>query len=541
MRLPCVRAGQRSMIRLHSHKHGPRVYVLGRRIHEWQLGLVVLAVAFTGHAAGAWRLSLVPLLAVGAGAWLVVKDWRDLVPSKRDTSSWRVGLHRRAVPLREARRTDGLPALAASVAFAVGLVNLLSALTPNIGWRHHLLLQLEPVEVVPLFHTLAVPVSVALVVSAFYLRARRRRAWQAALVLLLALGALALLKGFDFEEAALSWAAAAILWWGKGSFYVRHERLRPRSALIVGGAFMLAASALTAIAVWIATRAEPGDVIREVGSLLSWTKGSMSFSDEFSWVPVVFGALGLAAIVWVSYVVFRPLGPPRSLPGDEDRRDAIDLVRAHGRDTLAFFKLREDAHYHFAPDRGAFLGYRVANKVMLISGDPVGVPEAMPELVRDTCAFAETRGLRVAALGASRRCCPSTGRRACDRSTSATRRSSTRAGSRSRAERSERSASRSAGSRPRATPLRHATSRVSIRRRSTSSTTCPPSGGKARSNAASRWRWTRFAASIRRAASSSPRGTQRARFAASSTSCPATAGRQCRCRSCAATARPRTA
>ena len=389
------------MIRLHSHKHGPRVYVLGRRIHEWQLGLVVLAVAFTGHATGAWRLSLVPLLAVGAGAWLVVKDWRDLVPSKRDTSSWRVGLHRRAVPLREARRTDGLPALAASVAFAVGLVNLLSALTPNIGWRHHLLLQLEPVEVVPLFHTLAVPVSVALVVSAFYLRARRRRAWQAALVLLLALGALALLKGFDFEEAALSWAAAAILWWGKGSFYVRHERLRPRSALIVGGAFMLAASALTAIAVWIATRAEPGDVIREVGSLLSWTKGSMSFSDEFSWVPVVFGALGLTAIVWVSYVVFRPLGPPRSLPDDEDRRDAIDLVRAHGRDTLAFFKLREDAHYHFAPDRGAFLGYRVANKVMLISGDPVGVPEAMPELVRETCAFAETRGLRVAALGAS--------------------------------------------------------------------------------------------------------------------------------------------
>ena len=394
------------MIRLQRHRHGPRVFVLGRRVHEWQLGAGIVGLVVAGHAAGAWQLSLVPLVAAAAGGWLIVKDWRDLVPSKRDTSSWRVGLHRRAAPLREARRAEGLPALAATVAFAVGLVNLLSALTPNIAWRHHLLLQLEPVEVVPLFHTLAVPASAALVVSAFHLRGRRRRAWRAALVLLVVLGALALLKGFDFEEAALSWAAAAILWWGRDSFYVRHERLRPRSAAVVGAAVVLAGSILTAIAVWIATRAEPGDVVREVGSLLSWTKGPMSFQDELSWVPTGFGALSLAAIAWISYAVFRPLGPPRSLPGNADRSAALDLVRAHGRDTLAFFKLREDARYRFTRDRSAFLGYRVSNGVMLISGDPVGAPEAVPEVVRDACAFAERRGLRVAALGASRALLP---------------------------------------------------------------------------------------------------------------------------------------
>jgi lysyl-tRNA synthetase class 2 len=389
------------VIRLHRHRHGPRVYVLGQRIHEWQLGLAVLALVLAGHAAGAWHLSAVPLLAAAAGGYLVLKDWRDLVPSKRDTSSWRVGLHRRAAPLRAIRRGEGLSAAAATAAFAIGLVNLLSALTPNIAWRHHLLLHIEPVESVPLFHTLTVPASVALLVSAFYLRARRRRAWQAAFLLMLGLGLLALLKGFDFEEAVLDWAAAGTLWWGRDSFYVRHERLHPRSPLVIAAGAVLAASAVAGIVVWIATRAEPGDVVRELGSLLSWTKGSMSFHDELGWLPAGVGALSLAAIVLVSYYLFRPLAPPCTLPCGEERQDALELVHAHGRDTLAFFKLRLDAQYHFAADRRAFLGYRVANRVMLAGGDPVGAQDAIPGLVRDACAFAELRGLRFAALGAS--------------------------------------------------------------------------------------------------------------------------------------------
>jgi hypothetical protein len=125
------------------------VYVLGRRIHEWHLGLGLIGSVLTGHAAGAWRLTLLPLLVVAGGGYLMLKDWRDLFPSKRDSSAWRLGLHRRAAPLRAIRRADGLPALAGAVAFAVGLVNLLSALTPNIAWRHHLLLKLEPLEAIP--------------------------------------------------------------------------------------------------------------------------------------------------------------------------------------------------------------------------------------------------------------------------------------------------------------------------------------------------------------------------------------------------------
>src|SRR5262245_36556849 len=168
------------MVRLERHPSGPRLHILGRRIHEYHSGLALAVAATTLAVLDHDRLALG--LAATA-AWLVAKDWRDLFPRLRDTACWRLGIHRLPTPLRARHRFEGLPTLAAATALAVGAVNLASALTPNVAWRGHLLLQVEPVELVPLFHTLAVPASVALIVCAFYLGRRRHRAWQTALAL----------------------------------------------------------------------------------------------------------------------------------------------------------------------------------------------------------------------------------------------------------------------------------------------------------------------------------------------------------------------
>ena len=390
--------------RLERNPRGPRFYVLGRRIHECHLGVVLLAADLMGWAAGLWPFSLWSGAVIALAVWMIAKDWRDLVPSRlRDTGTWQLGMHGRFAPLRALRYADGLPMLAGAITFAIGVANLLSALTPNIAWRHHALLQLEPVRAVPLFHTLAVPASVALIVTSFYLRACRQRAWQTSLVLLVALGVLDLVKGLDFEETALSWAGAAVLWWGRESFVVRHGRLVWRSLLSLVAAAFLVAAVLAAAAVWLGSgrSAGPVQVTRNVVDLFAWTHGSVVFRDEFAWLPLAVGAFGLAAIVGAAYAFFRPLAPPRGLPGNAARDAAYELVRAHGSDTLAFFKLRRDLHYLFSGDARAFLGYRVEGRILLVAGDPVGPQEALPGLVRETCAFAEVRGLKPAVLGAS--------------------------------------------------------------------------------------------------------------------------------------------
>src|SRR3982751_5192779 len=173
------------MLRLERHPFGPRVYVLRRRIHEYHLGLAILAALAVGALFDDVELGLTTALAALAGLWLVAKDWRDLVPSKRDSATWQLGLHRRAAPLRVLRRYDSLPLLAALAALAAGILNLVSAATPNSGWRHRVLLHVESLDDIRAFHALALPASAGLIVTAFYLYRRRRGALHVAVGLLL--------------------------------------------------------------------------------------------------------------------------------------------------------------------------------------------------------------------------------------------------------------------------------------------------------------------------------------------------------------------
>ena len=379
------------------------MYVLGRRVHEYQVGLAVLAAVPLAMALGRGGISPSSIVLALTGAWLVVKDWRDILPSRRDTSLWRLGVHRAAAPLRGARRADGLPSIAAAVAFTVGIVNLLSALTPDVAWRGRLLLSLEPLQVVPVFHTLAIPASVGLLVVSVNLARRRRRAWQLAFGLLVVLGLLNLLKGLDFEEALLSWAGAGLLWWGRDCFHVRHDPVR-RPVLALAAALCAGAALLGTVLAWATAPVRPGPHLlgQETAALLTWHEGPMSFHDELLWVPLGIGALSLLGVLVAAYVLLRPLSVPMQLPGEDERQRVRELVRAHGADTLAFFKLRADLHYLFSPDGQAFVAYRVCGGVMVIAGDPVGAEASLPAALREAIVFAEQHGLRLAGIGAGR-------------------------------------------------------------------------------------------------------------------------------------------
>jgi lysyl-tRNA synthetase, class II len=313
------------------------------------------------------------------------------------------------LPALRGRLTGHVPALAAVAAALVGAINLASALTPSIRWRGHLLLQFEPVEAMRLFHALAFPAGAALLLVAPYLAKRRKRAFQTALALMVALGLFDLLKGLDFEETVITWLAAIVLCLGRDAFRVHHDPITLRSAIwrvpALGAAGVIAA----AVATW-ATQGHPSlrTIAVETVRLLSWQPGPINYHQHhhLAWLPLGVHLFELPMLLAIAYVIFRPLTAPRELPSPDVRLLASELVRTHGADTLAFFKLRADEQYLFSEDRRAFVGYTIENGVLLLSGDPVGPADAVPGLLRHVRAFAEARGLKLGALGASARLCP---------------------------------------------------------------------------------------------------------------------------------------
>jgi lysyl-tRNA synthetase, class II len=399
----------RPVVRIERHPLGARLHLGGFRVHEWHLGAVILCSLAVGAVFGKVDDNLTATLAASAGIWLVAKDWHDLVPSRRDTAAWKLGFHHRPNPLRTFRRADPLPRIAAVGAIFVAIVNLVSALTPNMGWRGHALLSLEPIAAMRVSHALAIPVAWVLLVAGIYLGRRRRRALYLAIVALLVLAALNILKGLDVEEATADVLAAGLLWLGRGSFFVEHEPLaRRRDALVrmTGLAFGSVLVATTAVWIGAPQQTSVGTVLRATGDLLSWQHAPIAFHDELAQLGLTVGILGVMALFACASILFRPLRGPRRLPDAATRADAVELVRRHGSDTLAYFKLRHDKHYLFSPDRSAFVGYRIENGVLLVSGDPVGRDAALPALMRELSDFAERRALTIAALGVSERLRP---------------------------------------------------------------------------------------------------------------------------------------
>lgn len=395
------RPSRARVIAVERHRQGPRVFVLGLRVHEYMLGAVVFAVVLAGWLLGLAHVSVAPIAVAAVALWLVAKDWRDIFPGTRDTASWRVGIHRRAAPLREARSSESVPFLAAALALAVAGVNLVSALTADVPSRARLLVHVEPLAVLPVSHALALPAAAALGIVALSLARRRRRALHVAILLLVSLAVVNLLKGLDVEEAALSLGLASLLWWGRSAFYVRAEPIQVGSRV---RHVALGALAIGSVAVASTGAAVPGGtsalmVVRETLALLIWSSGPVPLREHLGWLPLGLGLMSLFALIGAASILFRRRTTELGPSGQSSRRAALALVRAHGRDTLAFFKLRRDADLFFAADGRAFLAYRVTNGVFLLSGDPVGPVEALPALLREVCAYAEQSGLRIGAIG----------------------------------------------------------------------------------------------------------------------------------------------
>lgn len=393
------------MLRVERHELGPRLYVLGRRVHECHAGVVLAGAALLTLFAE-WPLPRLPVLALLlAGLWMFWKDWRDLFPATRDKAAWSAGLHRPPAPLRARERGHWLAPFAGACAVAMGLVNIGSALTPNLHSRMRLLLELVPREVPVAAHAAALAAGVSLVVLGVYLIRRRRRAWALALLVLAASGALNLLKGLDVEEALACWALAAILAWGRDAFTVVHDEVGwrgplLRSAAVVAGLLAASIATLMAASHWGSPGLNPGRALAELVAALTLSPGPVQYHEHFGWVPGALALLWAGGLATVGWQLFRPLAAPRGLPSGELRPLARELVESHGTDTLSFFKLRADKHHFFDRSHRAFVGYRIEAGVLLVSGDPVGPPDALPGLLRDLCGFAEARGLALGVVGA---------------------------------------------------------------------------------------------------------------------------------------------
>ena len=384
------------------------------------VGLLLAGIA---RALRAERLSGAALLALGVWGWTYASVGVSLLVVRQIPAhdAFRIAGHLRAVYVPAAlaglaaalvgrRRSTSQtrsPLLIAALVASIGAISVLDGILP--ARPDTLLSQLALARVTPVASALVAPLGLALLVVARGLARRKRRACHVALVLLIGLAVLHTSHRFDYGAVAAA-LAALVLVARRHVFDAPGDPASGPRLLLRAAGLLAAIYVYGAVVLWI-NRIEADQpftlhfALTETSEALAGLSlgGSEHLVDGFgAWFPISVFTAGLAAAGWL---LVSWLGPWRYRLAQEarERELARSLVAAWGADTLAPFVLRADKSYFFSESGHAFVAYRVVRGVAIVSGDPIGPPEELDELLQRFVRFARTRDWRIAILGASER------------------------------------------------------------------------------------------------------------------------------------------
>lgn len=263
----------------------------------------------------------------------------------------------------------------------MGLVNLVSAVTPNIASRLTTIRQFVPLDVRNGSHLASVLAGFALLLLADNLRRRKRIAWALTVVVLFISAISHLLKGLDVEEAAISLFLAAWLLTRQAHFHARSDPASTMQGVKILGAAILFSLAYGVAGLYFMDRNftvrfhlfqafeqtivmftqfyDPGLMPIPV------TRFGRYFADSIFVVGA--GTIGYALIMLVRPVLVHH---PATL---EDREQAAKTIEQYGATSLAHFTLFEDKSYFFSRG-GSVIAYVVKGRIALTLGDPIGPP-----------------------------------------------------------------------------------------------------------------------------------------------------------------------
>lgn len=269
------------------------------------------------------------------------------------------------------------PQFLAGGAFLAGAVLLASGATPAEGERLHWLRGFLPLPVLEASHFIGSVTGLMLLVMARGLQRRLDVTYYLTAALLAVGMAASLLKGFDYEEAALLGLVLAALLPARRQFYRRSSLLaEPFSA------WWLASIALAVLCTtWLGFFAfRHVEYSRELWWRFALNGNAARFLRAE--VGVVVAVLALAAA--------RLLSPARRRPAASDAANmatVAGIVAASPR-TSAHLALLGDKCFLFSDSGQSFIMYAVEGRSFVAMGDPVGPAEERAELVwrfRELC------------------------------------------------------------------------------------------------------------------------------------------------------------
>jgi lysylphosphatidylglycerol synthetase-like protein (DUF2156 family) len=242
-----------------------------------------------------------------------------------------------------------------------------------------------------------------MLVLAYHLWFKKRAALVVLASFIVVKAAFDLAGGTHTTEAIVSIAIAAFFLTAWSAFTVTPDPGHLRWAIIAAVIAVPALALYGSVGLYLGRREYR--VPANVTSLLKNTwlivvgRGTVHFAGRDLLFDYTLVIIAVVVIAYVLFMLFRPHRPP-ALPTWEEEEKVRRILETYGHDSLAYFNTRRGKSYFFLGDE-AFLAYRVVGGMAVISADPAGPEELMPQLLVDFKAFSTRMGWRLSGIGQS--------------------------------------------------------------------------------------------------------------------------------------------
>ncbi len=255
------------------------------------------------------------------------------------------------------------------IVFLAGTILLFSGALPADQGRMAWLRDILPLPVLEISHFLGSVLGVCLLLLARGLQRRLDSAYWLTVAMLVLGAVFSLLKGFDYEEAAILALMVALMLPARHCFHRKGALLRqPLNPGWAAAVFLV-----VACSVWIGLFAyKHVDYSHDLWWHFSLRGDAPRFMRASTAVVLVLLFASLARLL-------RPSIPKPILPGPDDLASAA-AIAARSPASSAWLALMGDKGLLFNENRTAFIMYGIAGRNWIAMGDPVGPPEEREEL-----------------------------------------------------------------------------------------------------------------------------------------------------------------
>jgi phosphatidylglycerol lysyltransferase len=263
--------------------------------------------------------------------------------------------------------------------FSLGIVNIISVLTPTVPEKLQILRDYLFFDVVNFSNSFVLLTGLFMLVAATFMLKGLRTAWWFATVLSIFSVIGHITRGINLPEAGIALFVVLSLLITRREYNIRANP-RLRTIGIQTALLSIAAVLIYGTVGFYYLDKKHFQIDFNIFQSFFYTFQNYFLVGSHDLVPAdsfardflyTIKISGFASIAFLIYSLIRPY-VFKSAPSPDDLEKATTLVKLYGRSSLDFFKTYSDKQIFFAPDTDAFVSFKVSGSFAFVLEDPIG-------------------------------------------------------------------------------------------------------------------------------------------------------------------------